>query len=456
MATGERYENRVAQRGRSSMMGGTNRPIRQARAIPVRRVRQVRPTRARRGWRTPAIAFLLSLLAVLSPDLTLAPLQAVEPRVGPRPIDEALLPVVPRTVPRLDDERVAGPVPPAPVELADAPRYQAALEAARTTASAYGITFAAVRDGTLLWAGSSGVARDGGGELTPTSELVIGSVTKTFVAAAILQLVAEGRLELDDSARAYLPTVRSLSPEITIAQLLDHTSGLADLFPDATRRGLEEHPEHAWTTDEVLRTLHEPWYEPGEGWAYANTNYFLLGLIVERLTGSSLTDELARRFLSPLGLGATHVLSPTDAAGPLEPAWTTIFWASGAMTASAADLARWGDALYGGELLGPDMRAAMLTMNDHDYGLGVQKMDIPGAVGVGHTGLLNTYTTLLYHLPAQDVTMALLVNRSHVDLFGMLMTEPEAGGPSLFELATGMKPPPPPEPSPSPSPSPRN
>lgn len=401
-------------------------------------MRRVRRPRTRRLHRAPFRAVLLSLLVLLSPDLTLAPLQAGEPLIGPRPIDHAALPAVPRIPPVEEvDRRSAGNAPPVPLSVADAPRYQSALEAARAAAGAYGVTFAAVRDGNLLWAGSSGRERDGRTELTPASSLVIGSVTKTYVSAVVLQMADEGLLDLDGSVRDLLPSVSGVTGEITIRQLLDHTSGLADVFNDTTRRGLEEHPERAWTADEVLGTLHAPWYRPGEGWAYANTNYFLLGLIVERLTGSTLAAELERRMLTPLGLESTRLLTGTDAGEPLAPAWTTIFWASGAMSASAADLARWGDAVYGDAVLQPETRAAMLALNDHDYGLGVQKIELPGATGYGHTGLLNTYTTLLYHDPTDHVTIALLVNRSHVDLGGMLMVEAPGGGPSLFELATG-------------------
>ena len=138
--------------------------------------------------------------------------------------------------------------------------------------------------------------------------MVIGSVTKTFVSATVLELVDEGRLSLDDSVRRFLPDVSQVSREITIRQLLDHTSGLADVFNDATRRGLEEHPERAWSTRQLLASLHAPWYQPGEGWAYANTNYYLLGMIVERVTGSTLEQEIERRFLDPLDLGSTRML----------------------------------------------------------------------------------------------------------------------------------------------------
>lgn len=387
-------------------------------------------------WRrAPLAAALISLLAFASPTLTLAPLNASVPRVpGPRPIDEIARPIrVPQSLDLVDSLVRSVSPPAAPEVIAAAPRFQAALDAARAAAQAYGVTFAAVKDGELLWSGSSGRARDGRSALSPGSELVIGSVTKTFVSAAILQLVEEGRLDLDDPVRLHLPQLRDLSAEITLAELLDHTSGLADLFNDTTRTGLEEHPEHPWTADEVLGALHEPWYPPGEGWAYANTNYYLLGMVIERVTGDSLADELDRRFLTPLGLETTHVLDGT-LGGPLEPAWTSIFWASGAMASSAADLARWGDALYSGTVLNRTTRRAMLDLNSHDYGLGVQLVEVDGQSGYGHTGLLNTYTTLLYHLPAEHVTLALLVNRSHVDLGGMLTAEPP-DGPSLLELA---------------------
>jgi D-alanyl-D-alanine carboxypeptidase len=372
---------------------------------------------------------------LLAPELTIAPLHAGEPWIRPTPpLDAGDAAALPRILPppRVD-RRTAGSV--LPPLTTDATSFQAALDAARTSAGAYGITFAAVRDGRVVWAGSSGTVRDGRAPLRPDSEMVIGSVTKTYVAATILQLAEEGRLSLDDSVREYLPERRPVSREITIRQLMDHTSGLADLFNDTTRTGLEEHPEHAWSADEVLDSLHAPWYEPGEGWAYANTNYYLLGLIVERVTDNSLADELDRRFLAPLGLDATRMLSPTDVEGPLEPAWTTIFWASGAMTASAADLARWGDALYGDDVLAPASRRAMKRVNDDDYGLGVQRIEVARRTGYGHTGLLNTYTTLLMHLPAEDVTIALMVNRTNVELLKMLVERPRPDEPSLLRLA---------------------
>jgi D-alanyl-D-alanine carboxypeptidase len=428
-------------------MRTTKRHLRQARAIKVRGDHERSP--ARRSLRVVAAASALALMMSLSPELTQAPIRADKPGAAAAQVaTRASQPMGPITgvAPRLEPgvpvragERAASAPMTAGATLAR--RFQAALDAARYDAEAFGVTFAAVRDGQVVWAGSSGVDRDGQSPLKPHSPMVIGSVTKTFVAATVLQLVEEGRIRLGDSVRSYLPELRRVSREITVRQLLDHTSGLADVFNEQTRLGLEEHPERSWTSRELLATLHPPWYQPGEGWAYANTNYYLLGMIVERATGSTLEAELQRRFLDPLELDATRMLGPDDPTSPLEPAWATIFWGSGAMSSSAADLARWGDALYdddvaGNALLEADAGRDMLDVNRDDYGLGVKRIEVSKrTVGYGHTGLLNAYTTLLLHVPAHDVTIAMLVNRTQVDLLGMIKERPAVGGRSLLGLA---------------------
>jgi D-alanyl-D-alanine carboxypeptidase len=432
------------------MMRSTKRNLRQARAVSARGVAPKPP--ARGGLRAFTAATGLAVLVSLSPELTQAPTQADEPAGAltgaATRTSQPVAPnagVAPSAESGIPPSRSGGTTvtPPAARPTADASasqRFQSALDAARIGAGAYGATFAVVRDGQVVWTGSSGVARDGRSRLAPDSTMVIGSVSKTFVAATTLELVDEGRLSLDDSVRHVLPELRRVSRQITIRMLLDHTSGLADVFNDKTRRGLEEQPERAWSREQVLATLHAPWYQPGEGWAYANTNYFLLGMVVERITGSTLEEELQRRFLDRLDLTATRSLTADDPTSPLEPAWVTIFWASGAMTSSAADLARWGDALYDDDvpedlLLDAATAHAMFDVNGEDYGLGVKRFEVSPRTAYGHTGLLNTYTTLLLHLPEDDVTIAMLVNRTNVDLLNMIRQRPASGGPSLLRLA---------------------
>ena len=236
----------------------TKRNLHQARAVSARGSTPRPP--ARGGLRAIAAATGIAVMVSLSPELTQAPTQADEP-AGALPgattrTSQPVQPVV-GVAPEVESD-----IPPSrPGGATDSPsaahptaspsssaQFQAALDAARLGAGVFGATFAVVRDGQVVWDGSSGVERDGRSRLTPASTMVIGSVSKTFVAATILELVDEGRLSLDDSVRQFLPELRQVSRQITIRELLDHTSGLADVFNDQTRRGLEEHPEHAWSS----------------------------------------------------------------------------------------------------------------------------------------------------------------------------------------------------------------
>ena len=156
------------------------------------------------------------------------------------------------------------------------------------------------------WHGVSGVSYD----TTPlTSSMLfgIGSVTKNFVAALILQLAEEGRLSLDDALGKYLANYANINSAITIRQLLNHTSGIFDFI---------KHPSiwdtifanrlKIWTPEEILETfVLQPYFSPGTGWHYSSTNYILLGMIVKEITGSKVSAELRERFFNPLGLDST-------------------------------------------------------------------------------------------------------------------------------------------------------
>lgn len=206
----------------------TSRQNHHARAIPVRGAPR---SRTSPRLRAPITGFLLSLLVALSPDLTLAPINAGEPHIaGTQPIDRSDLVIPRRTWPRETAPRVSAPVAPQPAApTVEEWNFFAALEAARAYGGAYGVTFAAVRDGEVVWSGAAGRYRDGATGLNGADSLVIGSVTKTYVSATILQLVEEGRLTLDERVAARVPGV-GLDRRITVRMLLDHTSGLHEFF----------------------------------------------------------------------------------------------------------------------------------------------------------------------------------------------------------------------------------
>src|SRR3954452_7262678 len=193
----------------------------------------------------------------------------------------------------------------------------------------------------------------------------VGSITKTFVATVVLQLVAEQRLTLEDSVARWLPGVVPDGERITVRHLLNRTSGL---FAFGGDHGFVTHasrdPLRVWTPREIvaIATAHPPTFAPGAGWSYSDTNYYVLGLIVEAATGRSLADELRRRIFLPLRLHATSLPAGPGLAGRhahgyfLQPPQDvtvgspSVQWAAGALVSNADDLARFFRALLGGRV----------------------------------------------------------------------------------------------------------
>lgn len=315
----------------------------------------------------------------------------------------------------------------------DLDALRGALDRARWAYGIYGVQYAVATSGGD-WTVASGVARDGQTPLTPEAPSAVGSATKTFVAAIVLELAHEGRLKLDDRVRAHLPDL-PIPGGVTVRQLLSHTSGLADLFGPLQAK-LTADPAHVYTPAEVLAAAGPAWFGAGAGFAYSNTNYVILGLLVEKVTGTPMSEVLAQRIFEPLGLASAGLGDGIGADGRpiLQPAWATSFWTSGAITATARDLARWGAELYGGRVLDPSSLAAMTTFTPDDYGLGSQRLHLDGVVAYGHSGLLSTYTSLLVYFPRQQVTVAILANRAEIDLASLLLYR-DAGLPSLLDLS---------------------
>lgn len=217
--------------------------------------------------------------------------------------------------------------------------------------------------------------------LRPEDRFHVGSVTKTFTAALILQLDQSGELSIADPVSRWIDFPRG--DEVTIRMLLGHTSGV----PDFTQ---SDYPRDATPEQSIALVAGQPFqFPPGTSWAYSNTNYTMLGLIAERVTSTSWADLVESRFFGPLGLDDTYVwtgeadgptLSGTRLAcgGPSEPAcvppqpgfdilsvedgydWT-VAWAAGAVVSTPADLAKWMTALLGGDVLDGAHRRLMTT-----------------------------------------------------------------------------------------------
>jgi D-alanyl-D-alanine carboxypeptidase len=306
--------------------------------------------------------------------------------------------------------------------------------------AAFGLTSVAIgisADAQLGWSGASGPSRDGTTPLGGTTPFAIASVTKTFTAAIVLQLVEEGRVELDAAVNDYLPEL-TIARGVTVRQLLSHTSGIADLLAPMRER-LNAEPARIWQPAEVLALLGPSTFAPGTSWGYSNTNYVIAGLVVERVSGEPFADELERRITGPLKLLGTGIPAPGELPYLLGVSWTSAFWTSAMLDSDAADLVRWGDALYGGAILRPDTLEQMLDFNEEGYGLGAEQYRFGGLPGYGHSGLLRGYTTLLVHLPGAHLTVAVLAT-GHLFDAADLLTFAGPGTPSILSLAGALTP----------------
>ncbi|MFG2173792.1 serine hydrolase domain-containing protein [Streptomyces niveus] len=236
---------------------------------------------------------------------------------------------------------------------------------------------AEVRDERGVWRGSSGVARLGTDRAVPVrGRFRVGSISKTFVATVVLQLVDEGELGLDDTVESWLPRVVPGGDGMTVRQLLNHTSGVYDYvrtLPMPPGREFVANRWRTWTPDElVARAVASPPTSetPGAEYAYSNTGYLLLGQIIEKATGHSYADEIGQRIIGPLRLGGTSVPGtspripnprpraylPVEPGGTARPADYTemnpsLFGAAGEMISTTRDLNRFVAALLDGTLI---------------------------------------------------------------------------------------------------------
>lgn len=327
--------------------------------------------------------------------------------------------------------------PPAldPVAAEDAAALQAAIDRARTAFGLATLTVGLSVDGERGWSGVAGSTANGGEPLMGVYPFAIASVTKTFTAAIVLQLVEEGRIRLGSPVSDYLPEV-AVASGATVAQLMQHVSGVPDLLAPMRAR-LNADPERLWSPAEVLALVGPSRFAPGTDFEYSNTNYVVLGMLIERVTGHRYADELRDRVIRPLGLTATSFALEPGAPFLFGTSWASAFWTSASVYASAEDLVRWADALYGGFVVRPQVLDRMLDFSPDGWGLGAERLHVGELTGYGHSGLLRGYSTLMLRLPEPGVTLVVMGTSRKFDV-PALITDREAGMPSILDLALGL------------------
>jgi D-alanyl-D-alanine carboxypeptidase len=328
---------------------------------------------------------------------------------------------------------------------------QRQLDSLRLAGNYPGISVAVMlRDNSMirLVSGFADSARDK--KMSVTDMMLQGSVGKTYVAAVTLQLVQEGKIQLDQKVAEYLnllpwyPRVPN-AKDITVRMLMNHTSGVMRYeFKEAFTRDLTNNPDKVWKPEELINYIldEKALFTAGEGWDYSDSNYILLAMILERITGKKYYELVNDRIWKPFGLNRTK---PSDQkklpglvqgyAGQNNPfggkdkmidAKGTLIinpqfeWTGGGVYSTTSDLAKWGKLLYEGKLFNLNLLALSLNGTpakmlgaNTKYGLGVIIRQHP-KLGeyYGHSGFFPGYMTEMYYFPSLQASIAVQANSS--------------------------------------------
>ncbi|WP_114241470.1 serine hydrolase [Dyella sp. C9] len=320
-------------------------------------------------------------------------------------------------------------------------RIDADVQAVLQRTATPGAVIAVYRDGKLIYGHAYGY-RDRERRLPATMDTwyEIGSITKQFTAAAILQLQEAGKLDIDKPLSTWLPTAPHAT-EVTLRQLLSHTSGLPEYLdgPD-----VEQFATRPATFDQLMaRIKDKPLdFKPGSRWSYSNTGYALLGRVIEVVSGEDYRHYVRIHLLDPAGISHTHGVADEERLSPmavgyrheggkLERAPTihdSVGGAAGYLVSTVADLERWNEALVSGRIVTPADYAMMITSvqttgsGSADYGLGLFVDEMEGQPRVGHTGGSLGFTTANEYFPRQRVRIIAFTNNGDNPEPGEMLT----------------------------------
>jgi D-alanyl-D-alanine carboxypeptidase len=304
--------------------------------------------------------------------------------------------------------------------------------------------------GYAPWSGASGLAdRARGRAMAPDTPVRIASVSKMFTAVVALQLVQEGRLTLDEPIATWLPDSVPNGRRITVRQLLQHTTGLYDYLEDRDLIGdMQRNTRYVWEPQELVDyAARFPQRAIGR-WDYSSTNYVVLGMLAERVTGQSLAQLVRQRIFDPLAMRQAAFLPQEPVPDMLARGYSyendltsssmSFAFATGNLAMTTSELERFGRALFSGDLLQAETREIMLgrfvsgrgqyDMPDLEYGLGVMRNRLPigpAANGderpaaanlvLGHIGGYGGFRSALLYAPESGMVIAIGLNQAQTD-----------------------------------------
>lgn len=309
---------------------------------------------------------------------------------------------------------------------------QNTLDSFQTTYNLKGISASVYIPIQGHWQGVTGVSHTGV-PITPETCFGIASNTKLFTGVLVLKLAENGLLSLDDSLHQYLPNFNNIDSNITIRQLLNHTSGLSDVNIPGYADSMLKDPNRIFTPTEIISWVGPPLSAPGEQWYYCNTNYLLAGLIAESVGQTNFSQLLRNNILNPLQLDSTYLAVyeslPLFIAHPWQggldfsatprTSINSAAWSAGAMYSNSSELVQWYKSLMNGEIINQNSLAEMTTfVGSGSYGIGISKVTINGRIIWQHGGTIwGGYNSFMMYDVESGSVICVLINQLPAQAF---------------------------------------
>ena len=288
-----------------------------------------------------------------------------------------------------------------------------------------GISASVLYPGEGMWQGVSGISRIGV-PVTPDMEFGIASNTKLFTAVALLKLQENNIIDLDDSLYKWIPKFNNVDSNITIRQILNHTSGIADVTSiPGYRDSILLNPYRIFTPYEIVSWIGPRLFPAGTGWSYSNTNYLIAGMVFERAAGRKIASFIRDSILTPLSLDSTFFDVEEAVGGTIANPWhqgvdfgmfprtglNSAAWTAGAMYSNSGDMARWYQGLLEGGFLRNDSFEEMTTFTGTgNYGLAIAEDIFSGRTVWGHGGDIIGYRSRVIYDTTLHVVVCVLTN----------------------------------------------
>lgn len=294
--------------------------------------------------------------------------------------------------------------------------------------------------GQGYWQGTAGVSYTGQ-NITPQMVFGIASNSKLFVSVAILKLVDNNILSLNDSLSKWLPTYPNINPNITIRQLLNHTSGVQDpIFLSPWMDTIKAHPTRVFTPIEVLSWVGAPVFTAGTNWGYSNVNYILAGMVAKKATGLHISKIIRDSILTPLNIDSSFYDVEEASVGVIAHRWfnsidyndtsrvglNSAGGAAGSLFSTSKNMAKWYNALFSGQIISPSSLAKLTTFVNtygppYTYGLGLEHQAWWGHTTYGHGGSTWGYKSRMVYDSCMGAAVCGLANSHPAGMDGITL-----------------------------------